>query len=148
MKIVRKKEKEAIEKLDKITAIALKRGFFWPTAEIYGGKSGFYSYGHLGKAIKKLFEQEWRSHFIGENCYEIEASDILPESVFLASGHLEHFNDPLIECKTCHFRFRADQFLEDQLEIKADEQTVEEMSDIIIKNKLKTILKADTIKAL
>ncbi len=136
---MRKKEKGAIEKLNKITAIALKRGFFWPTAEIYGGKAGFYSYGHLGKAMKNKFENLWRAYFIKkyENYYEIGSSSILPEQVFIASGHLEHFNDPLIECKTCHFRFRADQFIEDKLNIKAEELTTEEMTNLITKNKLK-----------
>lgn len=132
---MRKKE-EAIEKLDKITSIALKRGFFWPTAEIYGGKSGFYNYGHLGKAMKNKFEQLWRAHFLSENCYEIQGSSILPEQVFIASGHLENFNDPLVECKTCHFRFRADQFLEDN-NINPENLSIEEMSKIITDKKLK-----------
>lgn len=136
---MRKKEKKAIEKLNKITAIALKRGFFWPTAEIYGGKAGLLTYGHLGKAIKTKFENLWREYFINEckNCYEIETSTILPEKVFIASGHLEHFSDPLVECKTCHFRFRADQFLEQKLRIKVGELTIEEMSNLIRKNKLR-----------
>ncbi|MCL6500518.1 MAG: glycine--tRNA ligase [Candidatus Pacearchaeota archaeon] len=135
---MRKKESSAIEKLDKITNLAIKRGFFWPTAEIYGGKAGFYSYGHLGKSVKNKFESLWRSHFIkeGENFYEIESSAILPEPVFVASGHLEHFNDPLIECKTCHFRFRADQLLEDQ-GIKTADMTIEEMSKVIMDKRLK-----------
>lgn len=132
---MRKKE-ETIDKLNKISAIALKRGFFWPTAEIYGGKAGFYSYGHLGKAMKNKFEQLWRSYFLEENCYEIQGSSILPEQVFVASGHLENFNDPLIECKTCHFRFRADQFLEDQ-GIKTENLTIEEMSKIISDKQMK-----------
>ncbi|UZE93764.1 MAG: glycine--tRNA ligase [Candidatus Pacearchaeota archaeon] len=136
---MRKKEKEAVEKLSKITTIALKRGFFWPTAEIYGGKAGLLSYGHLGKAMKNKFENLWKEYFIksNENYYEIGSSVILPEKVFIASGHLEHFNDPLVECKTCHFRFRADQFLESRLKIKVEELTPEEMSDLIRKNKLK-----------
>ena len=136
---MRKKRKEAIEKLDEITAIALKRGFFWPTAEIYGGKSGLLTYGHLGKAMKNKFENLWRKHFIktNENYYEIESAVILPETVFIASGHLEHFNDPLVECKTCHYRFRADKFIEDNLKINAEELTIKKMSDLIRKNKLK-----------
>lgn len=135
--MVRKKGNEAIDKLEKITAIALKRGFFWPTAEIYGGKAGFYSYGHLGKSMKNKFEQLWRSHFLeNENFYEIEPSTILPEQVFVASGHLEHFNDPLVECKTCHFRFRADQFLEDN-GINPENMTIEEMSKTITEKQLK-----------
>ena len=134
---MRKKEKGAIEKLEKITSIALKRGFFWPAAEIYGGKSGFYSYGHLGKALKTQFENLWRSYFLSDNYYEIESSIILPEQVFIASGHLENFNDPLIECKTCHFRFKADQFIEDNLKIRTEEITAEEMSELVMKNKLR-----------
>lgn len=126
-----------MNKLEKITAIALKRGFFWPTAEIYGGKAGFYSYGHLGKAMKTKFENLWRKHFLFENCYEIGNSSILPEAVFKASGHLKHFNDPFVECKTCHFRFRADQFIEDKLKINASELTIEEMSELIRKNQLR-----------
>jgi len=131
-----KKETGAIEKLDKITTIAMKRGFFWPTAEIYGGKAGFYSYGHLGKALKQKFEHLWRLHFLEENCYEIEGSCILPEPVFIASGHLENFNDPLIECKTCHFRFRADQFLEDN-NIKTENMSIDDMTKIIAEKQLK-----------
>ena len=134
---MQKKEKESIVKYEKITSIALKRGFFWPTAEIYGGKAGLYSYGHLGKYMKNKFEALWKEHFLSENYYEIESSAILPESVFIASGHLEHFNDPLVECKTCHFRFRADQFIEDNLKIKADELTIEEMTKKITDNELK-----------
>ncbi len=122
-----------------INAIALKRGFFWPSAEIYGGKAGLFSYGHLGKTLKSNFENSWRKFFIknSENCYEIEYSNILPEQVFLASGHLENFNDPFVECKKCHFRFKADQFLEDSLKINASEKSIEDMSSLIIKNKLK-----------
>lgn len=134
---MRKRGQEALEKLDKITAIALKRGFFWPTAEIYGGKAGFYSYGHLGKAMKNKFESLWKKHFLkNDNYYEIESSAILPEPVFIASGHLQNFNDPFVECKTCHFRFRADQFLEDA-GINTKNLSIEEMSKIITEKQLK-----------
>jgi len=124
-------------KAEIINAIANKRGFFWPTAEIYGGRAGLYSYGHLGKLIKTNFENLWRDQFLKEeNCYEIDSSIILPEPVFIASGHLKNFNDPLIECKKCHFRFRADQFLEDNgIDIK--NLDIEEMNKAIIKEKLK-----------
>ncbi len=131
--------KQEFSKIELINAIALKRGIYWPSAEIYGGKAGLYSYGHIGKALKSNFEKLWKQFFIkdNDNCYEIEYSNILPEQVFAASGHLANFNDPLIECKKCHFRFRADQFIEDNLKINAGEKTIEEMNDIIIKNKLK-----------
>ena len=93
---------KTISKSDEITAIASKRGFFYQTAEIYGGKAGFFTYGHLGKLIKNNFEDSWRNYFLklDDNFYEIQGNNILPEQVFQASGHLQNFNDPLVECKS------------------------------------------------
>ena len=107
--------KEIKNKLDEIMGISSRRGFFFQTANIYGGKAGFFTYGHLGKLLKSNWENLWRKNILGlnENFYEIQGNNILPEIVFKASGHLENFNDPMSECKKCHFRFRADQFLED-----------------------------------
>lgn len=124
-------------KAEEITSIALKRGFFFQTAEIYGGKAGFFTYGHLGKLMKNKFESLWRGYFLDEdNFYEIQSNNILPEAVFKASGHIENFNDPLTECNSCKFRFRADQFLEDK-GIKAEGLSIEELTGIIRNNKLK-----------
>lgn len=128
--------KDVTKKVEAITSIASKRGFFFQTAEIYGGKAGFFTYGHLGKAIKNKFENLWRKYFLDENCYEIQSNNILPEDVFIASGHVANFNDPLTECKSCHFRFRADQFLEDK-QIVVDDLSIEGMANSIKKNKLK-----------
>ncbi len=125
------------DKLKEMTAIAERRGFFFPTAEIYGGKAGFYTYGHLGKLMKNNFENLWRNYFLEENCYEIEGNTILPEDVFKASGHLKSFTDPLTECKACHFRFRADQLIEDVLNIKAEGLSIEDLDKLIRENKLK-----------
>ncbi len=126
------------EKLDEITRIARRRGFFFQTAGIYGGKAGFYTYGHLGKALKLGWENLWRGYFLQEeNFYEIQSNNILPEKVFEASGHLKNFNDPLVECKKCHFRFRADQFLEDKGIENAETLSIEEMSGIIKENNFK-----------
>ena len=126
-----------MNKLKEITTIAERRGFFFPSAEIYGGKSGFYTYGHLGKLMKNKFENLWKDFFLEQDFYEIEGNAILPESVFKASGHLEHFNDPLTECKKCHFRFRADQLIEDALKIDAEGLSINEINKLIKKNKLK-----------
>ncbi len=123
--------------VEEITAIASKRGFFFPTAEIYGGKAGFFTYGHLGKLLKLRWENLWRVFFLDEeNFYEIQSNNILPEKTFIASGHLENFNDPMTECNKCHFRFRADQFLED-LKLYIEGMSLQEMTGIIKKNKLK-----------
>ena len=91
--------REQENKVENITAIASKRGFFFQTADIYGGKAGFFTYGHLGKLIKNKFENLWRSYFLklNDNFYEIQSNNILPSDVFIASGHIEHFNDPMTE---------------------------------------------------
>jgi len=118
------------KKIDEITSIASKRGFFFQTAGIYGGKAGFFTYGHLGKALKMNWEELWRKNIISldDNFYEIQSNNILPEHVFKASGHIENFNDPLTECRKCHFRFRADQFLEDNNLENAGELSIQEMT--------------------
>lgn len=131
-----------MEKLELINGIALKRGFFMPSAEIYKGKAeigGLYFYGHLGKAVKLKFENLWRKFFLSihDNFHEIEGTCILPRQVFEASGHLEHFNDPLIECQKCHFRFRADHFIEDSLNISIEGLSLDDMTKLIKQNKLK-----------
>jgi glycyl-tRNA synthetase len=134
-----KVEKKKFNKVEAITNIASKRGIFFQTAEIYGGKAGFYSYGHLGKLLKNNFENLWRGYFLSlnENFYEVQSNNILPEKVFQASGHIENFNDPLTECLKCHFRFRADQFLEDKGIENPEILSVSEMNGVIKKNKLK-----------
>jgi len=131
-------QKEQQNKVENITAIASKRGFFFQTADIYGGKAGFFTYGHLGKLIKSKFENLWRGYFLklNDNFYEIQSNNILPADVFIASGHVEHFNDPLTECQKCHFRFRADQFLEDK-GLWKEGLSISEMSGAIKNNKLK-----------
>jgi glycyl-tRNA synthetase len=137
-----KKEEKAIKvgsKIDEITSISSKRGFFFQTANIYGGKAGFFTYGHLGKTLKSNWEELWRKNIVGldENFYEIQSNSILPEAVFKASGHIENFNDPMTECKKCHFRFRADQFLEDNKIENAESLSIEQMTAVIKEKNLK-----------
>jgi len=128
-----------MDKAEKILNIATKRGFYFPSAEIYGGKAGLWTYGHLGTLMKRKFENIWRDYFLklNSNYFEIEGNCILPKKVFEASGHLEHFKDPLVECKKCHFRFRADELIEDALNKNVEGHTEKEMDEIIKKNKLK-----------
>jgi len=127
-----------MNKTDKIMDIATKRGFFYSSAEIYGSKSGFWTYGHLGTRIKHKWQNLWREFFLGlnNNFFEIEDCNILPKQVFVGSGHLENFNDPLTECNKCHFRFRADQLIEDALDINAEGLDEEAMTKLIEENKL------------
>jgi glycyl-tRNA synthetase len=134
----KEEKKREMKKVDEITSIASKRGIFFQTANIYGGKAGFFTYGHLGKVIKLNWENLWRKYFLGldDNFYEIQSNNILPEQVFRASGHIENFNDPMTQCKKCHFRFRADHFLED-LGLYRDGMSILEMNNYVGKNKLK-----------
>ncbi len=127
-----------ISKVDEITSIASKRGIFFPTAEIYGGKAGFFTYGHIGKLLKNRWEALWRDTFLNlsDNFYEMQSNNILPEDVFKASGHIEHFNDPMSECKKCHSRFRVDHLLEDK-SIRVEGLSQEEMNKELAKNKIK-----------
>src|SRR3989344_9475680 len=107
-------EKEK-SKSEKILDIATKRGFFYPSAEIYNSKAGFWTYGSLGSRIKNKWENLWKDYFLklNNNFYEIDDCNILPKEVFKASGHLDHFTDPLTECGKCHIRFKADQLIEE-----------------------------------
>ncbi len=137
-KEIEKKELKLGSKIDEITGIASKRGFFFQTANIYGGKAGFFTYGHLGKLLKTNWEKLWKDYFLGlnDNFYEIQSNSILPEPVFKASGHIENFNDPMTECKKCHFRFRADQFLEDK-NLYKEVMNIKEMQKVVDEHKLK-----------
>ncbi|MGI0131730.1 MAG: glycine--tRNA ligase [Thermoplasmata archaeon] len=101
-------------KSDALFALLRRRGFVWPTAEIYGGAAGLYDYGPLGAALKRRLEEAWTQWFVGlsDDYYLIDPAEILPESVVRASGHLENFTDVEVECAHCHAVFRADSVLE------------------------------------
>ncbi|MBU7023404.1 MAG: glycine--tRNA ligase, partial [Theionarchaea archaeon] len=118
--------------------VALRRGFFYPSSEIYGGSAGFYDFGHLGVLLKRKFENAWRDYFLAldPNFVEIDATTIMPEAVFEASGHLKSFNDPLTECVKCHVRHKADLLLEEK-GVEAEGLTAEEMSKALQDNEIR-----------
>ncbi len=101
-------------KSDELYALLRRRGVLWPTAEIYGGAAGLYDYGPLGTALKHRVEEAWTRWFVGlsEDYYLIEPSELLPEPVVRASGHLENFTDPEVTCGNCRAAFRAETLLE------------------------------------
>ena len=96
--------------LDKISALAKRRGFIFPGSEIYGGFKGFWDYGPLGVELKNNIKREWWKSMVynRQDVVGIDAAIIMNPLVWEKSGHLEGFTDPLVECKTCHKRFRAD----------------------------------------
>ncbi len=96
--------------MEQIVNLCKRRGFVFPSAEIYSGLGGFYDYGPLGVLLKKNIEQLWWKTFVQErdDIMGIESTIVTKFDVLKASGHLENFTDPLVECKVCHERFRAD----------------------------------------
>jgi glycyl-tRNA synthetase len=102
------------DKFEIISEIAKRRGFFWPSYEIYGGVSGFVTFGPLGSVLKRKIEDKFRDFFVRPlGLLEMESSVIMPKKVFEASGHLDHFIEPMVECVECKRRFRADHLLQE-----------------------------------
>jgi glycyl-tRNA synthetase len=126
-------------KSEKILDIAKRRGFFWQNSLVHGSIAGFYDYAHLGAALKRKWENEWRSFFLGldDNFHEIEACQVMPEEVFKASGHLESFIDPIVKCKKCGNVERADHILEDEMEGDFEGVSLDKMGELIKKHKLR-----------
>ncbi len=122
------------DKLDKFTAInelAKRRGFFWNSYEIYGGVGGFVTYGPLGTRLKQNIENKLRELFVKQTgIFEMESSTITPGKVFEASGHVDHFKEPMVECTKCNKRFRADHLLEEYAKITSAEAEKMSLAEI------------------
>lgn len=103
------------DRMEKVVSLCKRRGFVFQGSEIYGGLAGTWDYGPYGAELAHNIKELWWDHFVTEqeNIFGLASSTIMPEAVWKASGHLSGFTDPLVECKKCHHRFRADQ-LEDK----------------------------------
>lgn len=127
----------AEDKLNDIITLAGKRGFFFQTAEIYSDmNAGFYEYGPLGVKLKNKIIEFWREHLVErDEMIEIDGSQIMPSSVFKASGHLSSFSDPLVQCGKCRFITRADKIIEEATkEIIPERLQIKEYDSLIGKN--------------
>ncbi|VVB51171.1 Proline--tRNA ligase [uncultured archaeon] len=125
------------DKYEQVLELAKRRGFLWNSFELYGGTAGFFDYGPLGAMLKRRVENIWRDIFvINEGYYEIEAPTIGIEDIFIASGHVGGFSDPLTECQKCHEDFRADHLVKDIIE-NPDTLSAEELTDVIGKNNVR-----------
>ncbi len=103
----------------KASDIAARRGIYFQAFGIYDGVAGFYDYGPVGVRIKRKFENAWRSLFVNKTgALEIESTNIVPEPVLRASGHLSAFTDPMVACTVCKTPYRADKLLEEYYEKK------------------------------
>ena len=124
----------SVNRLEKIIALAKQRGFVFQAGDIYGGSRSAWDYGPLGTALKENIKRQWwrtmvqrRADVVG-----IDSSIILPRQVWEASGHVDVFTDPLVECTNCHKRFREDHLLEEFEEKKG--RAADGMTEIVCTN--------------
>ena len=126
--------------MDKIVALCKNRGFVYPGSEIYGGLANTWDYGPLGVELKNNIKRAWWKKFVQENRYNVglDSAILMNPQTWVASGHLGGFSDPLMDCRECKERFRADKLIEDwcaeegfELEKPIDAFTQEEMKNFI-----------------
>ncbi len=103
--------------MDKIVALAKSRGFVYPGSEIYGGLANTWDYGNLGVELKNNVKKAWWQKFVQENPYNVgvDCAILMNPQTWVASGHLGSFSDPLMDCRACKERFRADKLIEDYM---------------------------------
>ena len=103
--------------MEKIVALAKSRGFVYPGSEIYGGLANTWDYGNLGVELKNNVKKAWWQKFVQENPYNVgvDCAILMNPQTWVASGHLGGFSDPLMDCKACKERFRADKLIEDYM---------------------------------
>ena len=132
-----------IENMEKMVALCKNRGYIYPSSEIYGGLSNTWDYGPLGVELKNNVKAAWRKKFIQENKYNVglDAAIFMNPETWVATGHVAGFSDPLIDCKECKTRHRADKLIEEWShehgkDIVADGWSDEEMVNYINENKI------------
>lgn len=116
--------------MDQIVSLAKHRGFIFPGSEIYGGLANTWDYGPLGVELKNNVKKAWWKKFIQESPYNVglDAAILMNPQTWVASGHVGNFNDPMIDCKNCKARHRADKLIEDALAAKGIEMVVDGLS--------------------
>ncbi len=119
-------------RIETIVALAKRRGFVFASGEIYGGTRSAWDYGPLGVELKENVKRQWwRTMVTGrEDVVGLDSSVILPRQVWVASGHVNAFTDPLVECLSCHKRFRADQLVEEYNERTGKAVAEDDLSDV------------------
>ena len=111
MAVAQKRSPEPASVMDKLVSLAKRRGFFFPSSEIYGGLQGFWDFGPLGVTLRNNIKRAWWRSMVElrDDVVGLDSAIILNPRTWVASGHVQNFTDPLVECKKCHQRFRADQ---------------------------------------
>ena len=120
-----------LENMDKLVALCKGRGYVYPGSEIYGGLANSWDYGPLGVELKNNIKAAWRKKFIQENKYNVglDAAILMNPQTWVASGHVGGFSDPLIDCKECKTRHRADKLIEEWMHEHNCEEVVDGWSD-------------------
>jgi len=135
----------AVEKtMDKIVALCKNRGFVFPGSDIYGGLANSWDYGPLGVEFKNNVKKAWWKKFVQESPYNVglDSAILMNREVWVASGHIGGFSDPLMDCKECKARFRADKIVEDHMTengaevASADGWTNEQLKEYIENNNI------------
>ncbi len=131
-----KKDTTISTRMEEIISLCKRRGFIFQGSEIYGGLGGVYDYGHYGSLLKNNIRDSWLKHMIDQrdDVYELDSAIFMQPTAWIASGHVGNFDDPLIECRRCHNRMRADTVLE-SFGIVADKMPIDFINTEL--NKLK-----------
>jgi glycyl-tRNA synthetase len=134
------KEVSTALSIDDMAMFCKRKGFVYPSSEIYGGMAGFFDYGPYGAELKNNIKNEWWKFHVQsrQDIVGIDGSIISNPKVWVASGHAEHFGDILVEDLKTHERFRADVLLEETLKIQADGLSSEDMGKLIKENNVKS----------
>ncbi len=113
--------------MEQLVNHAKHRGFVFQGSEIYGGLANTWDYGPLGVEVKKNLKDAWWKKFVQQSPYNVglDAAILMNPKTWEASGHLGNFNDPMIDCKDCKSRHRADHLIENHFEAKGEERVVD-----------------------
>jgi len=124
--------KPASTTIDTVVALCKRRGFVFPSGEIYGGTRSAWDYGPLGVELKENIKRQWWRSMVTsrDDIVGLDSSVILPRQVWVASGHVGVFNDPLVECTSCHKRYRADQLAEEYVERTGKDAAEDNLADV------------------
>jgi len=141
-------EKSVEKTMEKIVALAKSRGFVFPGSEIYGGFANTWDYGPLGVELKNNVKKAWWKKFIQESPLNVgvDCAILMNPAVWEASGHVGGFNDPMMDCRACKERFRADKLIEDYMQEKGPTGVKEEVVDGWPNEKMKSYIEENNIK--
>ena len=126
-------ERNRAATMEKVAALCKRRGFVFPGSDIYGGLANTWDYGPLGAELKRNVKDLWWRRFVHRrrDVVGLDAGILMHPKVWEASGHVAGFNDPLVDCRTCKSRFRADHLIEEKLGVHAEGKSPAEMSRLI-----------------